>query len=185
MSRVAKTTVSALAIGACSVAIAAPAVAKTEHIKGGHATVSESSQVTQFLHALGITVTPIGPASFGSGSMGLPMTGGRINVPTMGGVMLTKGGFKYTKGSRTLTVTGYRLTHVGHVAKLTAVVHGKRIVIATMRSPHVKMTATHGKMSGALRLSSVWAHLINHLLGMHVVHGGESLGSLTATVKMG
>ena len=185
MSRVAKTTASALAVGACSIAIAAPAMAKTEHVTGGHATVSESSQVTKFLHALGITVTPVGPATIHTGSMGMPMTGGQLNVPTMGGVMLTKGGFKYTKGSRTLTVTGYRLTHVGHVAKLTAVVHGKRILIATMTSPHVKMTTTHGKMSGQLMLSSVWAHLINHLLGMHVVHGGESLGGLTATVKMG
>jgi hypothetical protein len=185
MSRVAKTTVSVLAVGACAVAFAAPAIAKTEHVTGGHATVSDSSQVTKFLHALGITVTPIGPAKVGTGSMGIPMTGGHLNVPTMGGVMLTKGGFKYSKGTRTLTVTGYRLTHVGRVAKLTAVVHGKRILIATMNSPHVKMTTKHGKMSGPLVLSSVWAHLINQLLGMHVVHGGESLGQLAATVTMG
>ena len=63
-------------------------------------------------------------------------------------------------------------------------VNGHRILIATMAPPKVSMSGKTGTMSGGLKLSAVWAHLINHLVGKQVVHPGEDLGDLTATVKM-
>src|SRR5947209_9454954 len=125
-----------------------------------------------------------GGPGVGNGSLTMPMAGGRMQVPSMPGTMDTRGGLEYTNGSKKVVVHGYRLTHVGHIAKLTAVVNGHRILIATMAAPHVKMSGKTGRMSGALKLSAAWAHLINHLVGKQVVHPGEDLGDLSATVKM-
>jgi hypothetical protein len=184
MSRMSKTVVGVLATGLCTVAVAAPAEAKSERVKGGHATVTRSAQVTQFLRSRGITVTPIGPVKLGNGSLTMPMVSGQLKVPSMQGVMKAKGGVQYTNGNKRLRVRGYELTHKGGAGKLTAVVNGKRIVIATMAAPKVKMSGKTGTMTGGLRLTAVWAHLINHLVGMPVVHPGEDLGDLTATVRM-
>lgn len=184
MSRMSKTVGCALTVGLCTLAVATPADAKSKRVTGGHATVTPSAQITRFLRSRGITVTPIGPVKVGNGSLTMPMVSGQLTVPSMGGVMKTKGGLQYSHGNKRLRVQNYVLSHVGGVAKLTAVVNGKRIVIATMSAPKVKPSGNTGTMSGGLRLTAVWARVINHLVGKRVVHAGEDLGDLTATVKM-
>ncbi len=95
---------------------------------------------------------------------------------------------RVTGGHATVTpsaqITRFLRSHTDGVAKLTAIVNGKRIVLATMPAPKVKMSARTGTMSGGLRLTATWAHLINHLVGMPVVHRGEDIGDLTARVRM-
>jgi hypothetical protein len=184
MSRVPKTIVWALATAMCLAVIAAPAQAKRERVIGGQTTVTPSSEITSFLRSRGITVTPIGPASVGSGSLTMPMVSGQLEVPTMRGSMAAQGGLQYTNGTKTLRVRGYRLTHTAHGATLTAIVNGRRILIARMVGTKVSMSGKTGTMTGGLKLSAVWAHRINHLVGKRVVHPGEDLGELTATVKM-
>ncbi len=184
MSRMSKMGVWALATGLCTVAVAAPAEAKTERVTGGHATVTPSAQITRFLRSRGITVTPIGPVKVGTGSLTMPMVSGQLTVPSMNGTMKTKGGLQYSNGSKRLRVRDYELSHTGGVGKLTAIVNGKRIVLATMAGMKVKMSGKTGTMSGGLRLTATWAHLINHLVGKRVVHPGEDIGDLAATVKM-
>lgn len=179
-----KRLVCALASVMGALVVAAPAQAKSERVIGGHAKVTPSSQITIFLRSRGITVTPIGAMKVGNGSLTMPMVGGQVEVPTMGGTMTTSGGLEYSNGSKHVRIGRYVLTHAGHVAKLTAVVNGHRILIATMASPSVSMTSKSGTMSGGLKISAAWAHLINRLVGQHVVHPGEDIGDLTATVKM-
>jgi hypothetical protein len=168
----------------CALAVATPAQAKTDRVVGGHATVTPSSQITAFLRSRGITVTPIGAMKLGNGSLTMPMVSGQVQAPSMRGTMVASGGLEYSNGSKHVRVHGYRLTHTAHGARLTAMVNGHRILIATMVKTKVKMSGKTGRMTGGLRLSAVWAHLINHLVGQPVVHPGEDLGDLTATVKM-
>ena len=59
-----------------------------------------------------------------------------------------RAGLQYTNGNKRLRVRGYELTHKGGAGKLTAVVNGKRIVIATMAAPKVKMSGKTGTMTG-------------------------------------
>ena len=89
-----------------------------------------------------------------------------------------------SNGNKRLRVRDYELSHTSGVAKLTAIVNGKRIVLATMPSPKVHMSGKSGTMTGGLRLTAVWAHLINDLVGQPVVHPGEDIGDLSATVRM-
>jgi hypothetical protein len=176
----------ALASVLCALVVAVPAQArtKTERVVGGHATVRPSAEITAFLRSRGITVTPIGGMKVGNGSLSMPMVGGQMQVPTMQGTMAGGGGLEYTNGSKKVVVKDYKISHVGHTAKLTAVVNGHRILIATMSAPKTHMTGKTGTMSGGLKLSTAWAHLINQLVGKQVVHPGEDLGELRATVKM-
>jgi len=184
MSRVSKTSVGALATGLCLVAVAAPAQAKSQHITGGHATVRAATTISSFLISRGITVTAIGSAHIGGGAMTMPMVGGTVTTPTMAGTMDATGGLQYKKGNKVVRVSSYILTHKNGKAKLTALVNGHRITIATMSAPKVHMTQTKGTMSGDLEISGQWAKLINHLVGLHVVHAGETIGQLSMTIKM-
>jgi hypothetical protein len=184
MSRASKTAVVSLATGLCTVAIAVPAQAKSEKVVGGHATVKAAMQIGEFLRARGITVTPIGPAKVGNGSLAMPMVGGTVTVPTMGGTMNAQGGVQYKNGIKVVRVHSYILTHKNGEGILTAIVNGHRIVIATMSAPKTHMTATTGTMIGGLHISAAWAKLINQLVGMKVVHTGETIGQLSMTVKM-
>lgn len=181
-----KRLVWALASILCALVVAVPAQAKTttERIVGGHATVTRSAQISAFLRSRGVTVTPIGATKVGAQGATMPMVGGHMQVPAMQGTMATGGGVEYSKGSLHVVVRGFRLTHVGHTGKLTAIVNGHRILIATMASPKTHMSGKTGTMSGGLAISSAWAHLINRLVGKHVVHPGEDLGDLKATMKM-
>jgi hypothetical protein len=184
MSRAPKTAAVMLATGLCTVAIAVPAQAKSEKVVGGHATVKAAMQIGEFLRARGITVTSIGPAKVGNGSLGMPMVGGTITEPTMGGTMNAQGGVQYKNGSKVVRVRSYILTHKSGKGILTAIVNGHRIVIATMSAPKVHMSGNKGTMSGGLHISAAWAALINHLVGMTVVQAGETIGQLSMTVKM-
>ena len=114
-------------------------------------------QIAAFLSSRGVTVTAIGPA---------------------------KGGVQYKNGSKVVRVHSYVLTHKGAVATLSAIVNGHRIVIATMSAPKTSMSTTKGTMSGGLHISAAWAKLINHLVGLTVVHAAETIGQLSMTIKM-
>jgi hypothetical protein len=184
MSRLTRRTVCAIAAAVGLLAIAAPAVAKSERVTGGHATVRASKQISAFLVSRGITVSPIGRAKVGSGSLTMPMVGGTVTLPTMGGTMHAQGGVEYSKGSKVVRVSSYILKHHGRTATLTAIVNGHRIVIATMSSPKVSMSSTKGTMSGGLHISANWAKTINQLVGMDVVHAGETIGQLSMAIKM-
>jgi hypothetical protein len=176
----------ALATGLCVLVVAAPVQAKpkTERIVGGHVTVKPAAQITAFLRSRGITVTPIGGMKVGPTGLTLPMAGGQMQVPAMVGTMKTSGGLEYSNGSKHVRIKDYRLTHTAHGATLSAVVNGHRIVLATMVGTKTHMSGNTGTMSGGLKLSAAWAHLINRLVGMQVVHPGEGLGDLSATMKM-
>lgn len=184
MSRVSKLAVWALATGLCTFAVTAPAQANSEKVVGGRATVKASMQIAVFLRSRGITVTPIGPAKIGNGAMTMPMVGGTVTVPTMGGTMNAKGGLQYKNGTKVVRVRSYVLTHKAGKATLTAIVNGRRIVIATMAAPMEQMSGKTGTMSGGLMLSKAWARTINRLVGMKVVHAGEKIGELSMTLKM-
>ena len=184
MSRVSKTGALALAAGLCSAMIAVPAQAKTEQIKSGHTTVAMSPLVKALLAKTGITVTAVGPAKAGKGSLSMPMASGPMSVPSMNGKMKSKGGLRFRLGSRTLVIRDYMITHHGKNATVSAIVHGKRITLAKIVQIKAKMSGKHGKMSGTLRITAAWAHLINQLIGANVAHAGQDLGQLTMAVKM-
>ena len=184
MSRVSKTAAMALGAALCAAVIAVPAQAKTEQIKSGQTSVTLSALVKALLAKTGLTVTPVGPAKAGGGSVSMPMASGPMSVPSMNGKMKSKGGLRFRLGKRTLVIRGYMITHHGKNATVSAVVHGKRITLARIVHMKTKMSGKRGKMNGTLRITEAWANLINKLFGANIAHAGQDLGELTMAVKM-
>jgi hypothetical protein len=184
MSRVSKSAAVALAAALCVAIVAVPAQAKTEQIKSGQTTVTMSPLVKALLAKTGITVTSVGPAKAGGGSLSMPMASGPMSVPSMNGKMKSKGGLRFRLGKRTLVIRDYMITHHGKNASVSAIVHGNRITLAKIAHMKTKMSGKHGKMTGDLQITAAWAHLINQLLGADVAHAGQDLGELTMAVKM-
>jgi hypothetical protein len=184
MHRVSKTAALAFATALCAAIVAVPAQAKTEQIKSGQTSVTMSPLVKALLAKTGITVTPVGPAKVGGGSLSMPMSSGPMSVPSMNGKMNSKGGLRFRLGKRTLVIRDYRINHHGNDATVSAIVHGKRITLARIVDLKHKMSGKHGKMSGTLQITAAWAHLINKLIGANVAHAGQTLGQLTMAVKM-
>jgi hypothetical protein len=179
-----KSAVMALATAVSAVIIAVPAQAKTEQIRSGQTSVTLSPLVKALLAKTGLTVTPVGPAKVGGGSLSMPMASGPMSVPSMHGKMKSKGGLRFRFGTRTLVIRDYMITHRGKNATVSAVVHGKRITLAKIVHLKAKMSGKHGKMSGTLRITAAWAHLINRLIGANLARAGQDLGQLTMAVKM-
>ncbi|MBV9193677.1 MAG: hypothetical protein JO168_05985 [Solirubrobacterales bacterium] len=96
---------------------------------------------------------------------------------------------QFKKGNRVLRVRDYRVSHQAGGVTLSALVSGRRvslgrIVVARMVAPEVKTSSKTGTMTGGLKISAAWAHVINQLLGQHLLSGGADLGDLSAKVKM-
>ena len=184
MSRVSKSAALAFATALCAVIVAVPAQAKTEQIKSGQTSVKLSPLVKALLAKTGLSVTPVGPAKTGKGSLSMPMSSGPMSVPGMNGKMKSTGGLRFQLGSRTLVIRDYMVTHHGKNASVSAIVHGKRLTLARIVHMKTKVSGNHAKMTGSLRITAAWAHLINKLFGATIAHAGQDLGDLTMAVKM-
>ena len=136
MSRVSKSAVLALATAVCAVIIAVPAQAKTEQIKSGQTTVKLSPLVKALLAKTGLTVTPVGPAKVGGGSLSMPMSSGPMSVPSMNGKMNSKGGLRFRFGDADAGDPRLQDQPPRQDATVSAIVHGKRITLA--RITHIR-----------------------------------------------
>jgi hypothetical protein len=81
------------------------------------------------------------------------------------------------------------LSHQAGGATVSSLISGqrvsqRRIVIARMLSPKVNMSGKTGAMKGGLTVTAASAHLINQLLGKHVLSAGADLGDLSASVTV-
>jgi hypothetical protein len=190
MSEVPRRAAWTLAVGLCWLIVAAPAQAKLDRVTGGQQTVSPSSAIANlvaFLRAHGITVTAIPPAKSVHGSLTMPIIGGSMTVPNMQGVMECKGGLQFKERTRVLRVRDYRLSHQNGSATLSALVSGKRVSLRRIALAHMLVTKTNtsgknGTMTGGLKITATWAHLIDQLLGKQVLKAGADLGDLSASV---
>ena len=179
-----------LAVGLSWLIFAAPAQARLDRITGGQQTVAPSSAIANlvaFLRAHGVTVTAIAPANSLHGSLNMPIVGGNMTVPNLQGVMECKGGLQFKKGSRVLRVRAYRLSHQHGSATLSALVSGKRVSLHRIALAHMVVTKTNtsgknGTMTGDLKITATWAHLIDRLLGKQVLKPGADLGDLSASI---
>ncbi len=164
--------------------VASSAQAKVVKVTGEQATIAPSDQLTHFLSDHGVAVEARGAASFdGAGNLTLPIAGGLVNTKNLHGVLVTKGGVRFSKGDRSVRLHRIVAVNRGKRAFLSAKVGGRRVRIAhlTKRSADI---AT-GTAEADLRLSRKVARRINHVAGDHVVSAGALLGHVTATVTTG
>jgi hypothetical protein len=108
-----------VAVAVCALLVVGVAGAQAKVVKlTGSTTVTPSAAATQFLASQGVTVAPIAPATAGSGAFTFPLRTGFGNPKNYNGVLVHKGGLKFSKGTHSAVVRGF-----------VAVRHGKRAVL--------------------------------------------------------
>jgi hypothetical protein len=164
--------------------VASSAQAKVVKVTGEEATIAPSTQLTQFLSDHGVAVEATGAATLDSDGLTLPIVGGLVNTKNLHGVLVTKGGVKFSKGDRTLRLHRMVAVNRGKGAFLSAKVGDRgRLRIARLTDRSADVAA--GTAEADLRLSRKAARRINHVAGDHVVSAGALLGHVTATVTTG
>ena len=180
-----RVTVGAALLGLAMFAlVASSAQAKVVKVTGDEATIAPSTQLTQFLTDHGVTVEATGAATLdGAGNLTLPIAGGLVNTKNLHGVLVTRGGVKFSKGDRSLKLHRLVAVNRGKGAFLSAKVGDHRVRIARLTNRSADVAS--GTAEADLRLSKKAARRINHVAGKHIVGAGALLGHVTATVTTG
>jgi hypothetical protein len=185
-----------LALSLMAVGATAAQAAKVR-VTGGTTTITPSAATTQFLTNNGISVAALSPATISNGVVTLPISGGRINPTPLRGFIVHRGGLRFTKGSRSLTLRHFLINSTNRGAFLDATTpvrrchsarrHGARVRICVLRAAGVRLA----RLSNAVRngntvtadllLSHQAARFINRLAGHHVVSAGTNIGSAKVT----
>jgi hypothetical protein len=177
-----RVTVSATLLGLAMLAlVASTAQAKVVKVTGEEATIAPSSRLTQFLSDHGVAVEATGAATLDGDGLTLPIVGGLVNTKNLHGVLVTKGGVKFSKDGRSLRLHRMVAVNRGKGAFLSAKVGDhRRLRIARLTDRSADLAT--GTAEADLRLSKKAARRINHVAGDHVVSAGALLGHVTATV---
>jgi hypothetical protein len=175
------------------------AQAKRSKVTGGQTTIAPSSASQQFLTANGITVTPISPASAGSGgSLVLPISGGRVDAATLRGFLFHRGGLKFSRGSASVTLRHFVITSTRRGGSLHATVAGvvcvrahghharhcgvrrRELRLASLANPSKTTDGSgHTVVTATLKLSAGAAHAIDRVLHTQAATAGDELGTVS------
>ncbi len=182
-----------------SLALAGVALAAFSKVTGGTTTLTPSSAAVTVLSANHITVTPLTPATASGGTFTFPISGGRLNLKTMHGVIRDKGGISVSNGTKTVSLRKPTILSDKHGVSVWALVRGhvarfcrhigarhariRCVLIARFHTVRIAtvtgVTVAGGKATGTAKITAFTARLINRLAGKHVVAAGDVLGSAT------
>ena len=90
----------------------------------GQTTITPSTQAVQFFANNGVAVTPVGAATQSGGSFTFPIAAGFGNTRTFNGILVHRGGLRFTKGSRSAVVRRFVAVRFGRLAYVLAQVPG-------------------------------------------------------------
>ncbi len=85
-------------------AVTGVALAAFSKVTGGTTQVTASAAAAKVLSDNHITVSPLTPATQTGATFTFPISGGRLNLKTLHGVIRHKGGLSLSNGTRTVTL---------------------------------------------------------------------------------
>lgn len=157
---------------------------KTVVITGGSTTVTASPATATFLVNHGVGVTAVAPATQSGTSITLPVKGGVVKAKSLDGAILHKGAVKFATKTRSVTLRHLTLYKLGKRAHLGGVVAGKFFNLGYITGLKVVVSDHVATVTGDIHLSAQAAHVVNKLVGKHVVSAGYKLGSFTSTLNL-
>lgn len=153
-------------------------------LTGGQTALALDPGAAAALTSLGVTPALVGAAVANpDGSLGFPVTRGRVNATTLGGTIDHGGGISLTAGATVVRLTDFRIDT--KAAQLTAVINGgarAAILDLDLAAPKVTVdgtTITVGNVPGTLTQGA--ADALNGAFGVTAFTKGLKLG--VATVK--
>lgn len=159
-------------------------VALGEAVFGGGATTLQLDPgAASALTSLGVTPGVVGDATAGSGGLGFPITGGKVDAKTLAGEITHSGGISLTKGGTRVELTDFTIG-IDDTPALSALVGGQRVEILTLDVSAVKTGVEGGAIvvSGVVaKLTAPAAQALNAAFGTSAFTAGLTLG--TATVR--
>lgn len=181
--------VSVLGISAVGATAKAPSSTKTKShfvlVKGGTTTITVTTATAKFLTSHGVTVTPIAPAVISGTSLTLPVKAGLAKVDKkVDGVLFQAGAVRFSTATKSATVRHITLYKLGKQAHLAGTVDGRALRLGNITDLVVAVSGKSATVSGELHLSAAVAHIINKLLGHHVVSAGYEFGSFTSSLTV-
>lgn len=205
MSTAIRRTLPLLALAAFLAAlVAAPAQAKVVRLTGETTALTLNATATGALSANSIVAAPLAPATADGATFTFPITGGRVGTKNLYGVVLHRGGIKFTKDGKTAVLRRFVIVNRpkgtyldGLVLVRTRVVH-RAAGRARVRFVQVYRAARLLKLSNLARadangkvvvtadaaLTPAAAKYLNRRLGVTVFTDGVTVGTakVTATV---
>ena len=187
MSRI-RTLIALLVVSLLAVPVAGAAAKSkqsgTVKVSRGATTLALDPDTAAALTSLGLTVTPLSPATVSNAGVAFPITTGRLNAKTYAGEIRHTGGLRIASTSTHVDLNNFRIVIDGAPHLTAQVGSGDRITIADLDLSGATITPK-GKtltVTGVgVALSDTAAGALNQAFGTDALKGGTPLG--TATVK--
>jgi hypothetical protein len=147
---------------------------------GGSTSLALDPGTAAALASLGISVAPAAPALVNSdGSLGFPITGGKVAAKTLAGAITHSGGITLTKGATSVTAADFTI-ETAPAPKLTAAVGSARLDLADLDLSAAKVEIAGRKVSVTgvtARLTQAAADALNQAFGTSAFRGGLTIGT--------
>jgi hypothetical protein len=165
-------------------------------VNGGTTQITLNPAVTNALSSNHLTVTPLTPATSSGSTYTFPIRRGRLNKKNLRGVILQRGGFAISNGTRTVRIRHLTLVSRKQGVYLWATVrvpakkpgaHGPKAHAARFsvrrvaRITGITVTKNTKTATGTVRLTKYSAGGINALAGKNIAAPGTAIGQITVT----
>jgi hypothetical protein len=178
-----------LAIALAAMLVPTAADAAKVKVKGGKTSLALDPDVAALLDSAGIAPSPISPARVNAnGSLGFPITGGRVNSKTLAGRIKHSGGIRLATDATGVDLA--RFTIDTRVPELTALVGGARVPILSLDLGGA--TVKVNKKGGNVRIRNVGANLtavaaaaLNDAFSTTAFVEGALIGTAKVKAKVG
>jgi hypothetical protein len=178
-----KTSVTA---GTTATTVSGTATTALSAVVGRNTMVALNPETTKLLEEHEITVSAVAPATY-SKTMAWPVSSGQIAVATVRGTINHTGGFKLSRGEKSVTLTTFIIDT--STKKVTALVGGQRIpVFAINTGSEQRETESGGAIvvhGLSLTVTEEAATTLNNSLGVSAFKEGQVFGiaAMTLAVK--
>ena len=160
--------------------------AKCLKFKGGETTLALDPAVASLLDNAGIQPSPVAPATANTdGSLGFPITGGRVNAKTLAGKIKHDGGIRLAANAVQVELTKFTIDT--RAAELTALVGGNRVAILSLDLGGAKVKLRGGKLrikNVAAKLTADAAAALNSAFSTTAFAEGALIGNATVNAKV-
>jgi len=149
-------------------------------INGKHTTLAFTPAATSALHANGISVDAVAPATIAKPALvNLPVYVGEVTLPGLQGTISHQGGISFTHSGKTVAATDLVINT--SAALLTAIVGGHRVPLLhlTLTRPSTSHDGEFFLNGVVAKLTQTTALLLDRELVVHTFTAGQQLGTVS------